>query len=170
MVQCTKQCFYWIPNPRKYVCRHQDIYPTLIITGDLVNLPILWTGHMADHLKCIFCKFQHVVVVQYTTQCFYWIPHPRKYVCRHQDIYPTLTITGDIVNLAIFGNEHMADHLKCIFCMFQHVVVVQYTKQCFYWIPHTIKYVCRHQDIYPTLSSTRDILNLVIFVSGQAVI
>ena len=73
---------------------------------------------MADHLKCIFCKLQHVVVVQY--------------VCRHQDIYPTLTITGDIVNLEIFGNEHMADHLKCIFCMFQHVVVVQYTKQCFY--------------------------------------
>ena len=125
---------------------------------------------MADHLKCIFCKFQHVVVVQYTKQCFYWIPHPRKYVCRHQDIYPTLTITGDIVNLAIFGNEHMADHLKCIFCMFQHVVVVQYTKQCFYWIPHTRKYVCRHQYIYPTLTSTRDILNLVIFGSGQAVI
>ena len=38
---------------------------------------------------------------------------------RHQDIYPTLTITGDIVNLAIFGNGHMTDHLKCIFCMFQ---------------------------------------------------
>ena len=125
---------------------------------------------MADHLKCIFCKFQHVVVVQYTKQCFYWIPHPRKYVCRHQDIYPTLIITGDIVNLAIFGNGHMADHLKCIFCMFQHFVVVQYAKQCFYWIPRTRKYVCRHQDIYPTLTSTRDILNLVIFRSGQAVI
>ena len=69
---------------------------------------------MADHLKCIFCKFQHVVVVQYTKQCFYWIPRPRKYVCRHQDIYPTLTIAGDIVNLVIFGNGHMADHLKCI--------------------------------------------------------
>ena len=24
----------------------------------------------------------------------------------------------------------MADYLKCIFCMLQHVVVVQYTKQC----------------------------------------
>ena len=81
-----KQCFYWIPNPRKYVRRHQDIYPTLTITGDIVNLAILWTGHMADHLKCIFCKFQHVVVVQYTKQCFYWMPHPTKYVCRHQDI------------------------------------------------------------------------------------
>ena len=99
---------------------------------------------MADHLKCIFCKFQHVVVVQYTKQCFYWIPRPRKYVCRHQDIYPTLTIAGDIVNLVIFGNGHMADHLKCIFCMFQHVVVVQYAHKCFYWIPHPRKYVCRH--------------------------
>ena len=88
-------------------------------------------------------------------------------MCRHQDIYPTLTITRDIVNLAIFGNEHMADHLKCIFCMFQHVVVVQCNKQCFYWIPHTRKYVCRHQYIYPTFTSTRDILNLVIFGSGQ---
>ena len=74
---------------------------------------------MADHLKCIFCMFQHVVVVQYTTQCFYWIPHTSKYMCRHQDIYPTLTIIGDMVNLVIFGNEHMANHLKCIFCMFQ---------------------------------------------------
>ena len=90
-------------------------------------------------------------------------------MCVDQDIYPTLTITGDIVNLAIFGNDHRADHLKCIFCMFQHVVVVQYNKQCFYWIPHTRKYVCRHQDIYPALTSTRDILNLVIFGSGQAI-
>ena len=56
---------------------------------------------MADHLKCIFCIFQHVVVVQYTKQSFYWIPHPRKYVCRYQDIYPNLTSAGDIVNLAI---------------------------------------------------------------------
>ena len=31
---------------------------------------------MADHLKCIFCMFQHVVVVQYTKQCVYCIPHP----------------------------------------------------------------------------------------------
>ena len=99
---------------------------------------------MADHLKCIFCKFQHFVVVQYTKQLFYWIPRPRKYVCRHQDIYPMLTIAGDIVNLVIFGNGHMVDHLKCIFCMFQHVVVVQYAHKCFYWIPHPIKYVCRH--------------------------
>ena len=54
--------------------------------------------HMVDHLKCIFYMtlFQHVVVVQYTKQCFYWIPHPRKYVCRHQNMYPTLTGTGDI--------------------------------------------------------------------------
>ena len=50
---------------------------------------------MVDHLKCIFYMFQHVVVVQYTKQCFYWIPHPRKYVCRHQNMYPTLTGTGD---------------------------------------------------------------------------
>ena len=72
--------------------------------------------------------FQHVVVVQYTKQCFYWIPHPRKYVCRHQDMYPNqqamLTDTGDIVNLA--------DHLKCIFCMLQHVEVVQYDSKLFY--------------------------------------
>ena len=55
------------------------------------------------------------VVVQYTKQCFYWFPRPRKYVCRHQDFYPMLTITGDIVNLAIFGNGHMADLLIYIF-------------------------------------------------------
>ena len=69
------------------------------------------------------------VVVQYAKYCFYWIPHPRQYVCRHQDIYPVLTIAGDIVNLVIFGNGQMADHLKCIFCMFQHVVVVQYANK-----------------------------------------
>ena len=40
---------------------------------------------MVDHLKCICYMFQHIVVVQYTKQCFYWIPHPRKYVCGHQD-------------------------------------------------------------------------------------
>ena len=99
---------------------------------------------MADHLKCIFCKFQHVVVVQYTKQCLYWIPRPRKCVCRHQDIYPTLTIVGEIVNLVIFGNGHMVDHLKCIFCMFQHVAVVQYAHKCFYWIPQPRMYECRH--------------------------
>ena len=86
----------------------QDIYPTLTSTGNIVNLTIFGTEHMDDRLKCIFCMFQHVVVVQFTKQCFYWIPHPRKYVCRHQDIYPTLTITGDVVNLAIFGNGDMA--------------------------------------------------------------
>ena len=47
---------------------------------------------------------QHVIVVQYAKYCFYWIPHPRKYV---------LTIAGDIVNLVIFGIGQMADHLKC---------------------------------------------------------
>ena len=83
---------------------------------------------MADHLKCLFCMLQHVVVVQYTKQCVYWIPHPtyecigfltpHKNVCRHQDSYPTLTSTGDIVNLMIFGTGHMADNLKCICCMF----------------------------------------------------
>ena len=82
-------------TPHKNVCRHQDIYPTLTSTGDIVNLMIFGTGHMADRVKCICCMFCHVVVVQYTKQCFYWIPNPRKYVCRHQDIYPTLTITGD---------------------------------------------------------------------------
>ena len=100
-----------------------------------LNVGILYY-YMADHPKCIFCMFQQVIVVQYTEQCFYWIPRPRKCVCRHQYIYSTLTSTRDIVNLAIFGNGHMADHLKCIFCMFQHVVVVQYNQQCFYWIPH----------------------------------
>ena len=75
---------------------------------------------MADHLKCILGILKHVVVVQYTKQCVYWIPHPPKNVCRHQDIYPTLTSTGDIpvVNLMIFGTGHIADHLKCICCMF----------------------------------------------------
>ena len=132
-------------TPPKNVCRHQDIYPTLTSTGDIpvVNLMIFGTGHIADHIKCICCMFSHGVVVQYTKQCFYWIPHPRKYVCRHQDIYPTFTITGDIVNLAIFGNGHMADHLKCIFCMFQHFVVVQYAEQCFYWIPRTKIFILR---------------------------
>ena len=69
---------------------------------------------------------------------------PMQGFSRHQDIYPTLTIAGYIVNLVIFGNGHMADHLKCILCMFQHVVVVQYAHKCFYWIPHPRKYVCRH--------------------------
>ena len=53
--------------------------------------------------------------MQYTKQCVYWIPHPHKNVCRHQDIYPMLTSTGYIVNLMIFGTGHMADHLKCIY-------------------------------------------------------
>ena len=86
------------------------------------NSGIWWT------ILDVFFMFQHVVVVQYTKKCFYWIPHPRKYVCRHQNMYPTLTGTGDIVNLKIFWTGHMADHLKCIFCKIQHVVVVQYTK------------------------------------------
>ena len=42
--------------------------------------------------------------------------------------------------------------------------------KCFYWIPYPRKYVRRHQDICTTLTSTRDIVNLVIFRSGQAVI
>ena len=73
----------------------------LPITGDIVNLAIFETGHMMDHLKCIFGMFQHVILVQYAKQCFYWIPHPSKYVCRHQDIFPTLTSTGDFVNLSV---------------------------------------------------------------------
>ena len=59
------------------------------------NFGIWWT------ILNVFYMFQHVVVVQYTKQCFSWIPHPRKYVCRHQNMYPTLTGTGDIVNLKI---------------------------------------------------------------------
>ena len=55
---------------------------------------------------------EHVVVVQYTKQCVYWIPHPHKNVCRHQDIYPMLTSTGYIVNLMIFGTGHMARPLE----------------------------------------------------------
>ena len=58
---------------------------------------------MTDTLKCVFCAFKHVIMVQCTTQFFYWSPQPRKYVCRHQCIYHTLTSTGDIVNLEIFG-------------------------------------------------------------------
>ena len=49
-------------------------------------------------------------------------------------------------------------------------MVVQYTKQCFYWIPQLRQYVCRHQNIYPTLASTGDIVNLEISGTGQAVI
>ena len=64
----------------------------------------------------------------------------------------------------------MTDILKCVFGVLKHVVVVQYIKQCVYWIPHRSKYVCRHQDIYPTLTSTGDIVNLAIFGTGQAVI
>ena len=54
------------------------------------NFGIWWTI-----LNVFFYMFQHDVVVQYTKQCFYWIPHPTKYVCRHQVMYPTLTGAGD---------------------------------------------------------------------------
>ena len=49
--------------------------------------------HMADKLKCVFYVFKHVVVVQYTKHCLYWVPHPRRYGHRHQYMYPMLTST-----------------------------------------------------------------------------
>ena len=55
----------------------------------------VYTLTVTYNLKCIFCMFHHEIVV--VVQC---TKHPRKYVCRHQDIYPTLTITGDIVKLS----------------------------------------------------------------------
>ena len=41
-----------------------------------------------------------------------------KYKYKYNDIDPMLTSTRYIVNLMIFGTGHMADHLKCICCMF----------------------------------------------------
>ena len=58
--------------------------------------------HMAVHLKCVFCMLKHVVVVPYTN-AFIGFLIPRKYGCRQQDIYPTLTSSRDIVNRAVFG-------------------------------------------------------------------
>ena len=52
------------------MCVDTKIFILCGLLPEIVNLAILWTGHMADPLKCIFCKFQHVVVVQYTKQCF----------------------------------------------------------------------------------------------------
>ena len=71
---------------------------------------------MADHLKCIFCMLQHVVVVQYTKQFVYWIPHPHKNVCRHQDIYPTVQITFIFIDFRVcdFAFAFKTQNAPCV--------------------------------------------------------
>ena len=99
-VSATHSCYAW--ETWNYPSESE-------LSVNIVGCHELEFWYMADHLKCIVCMFQHVVVVQCTEQCFYWIPRPRKYVCRHKDacMYPTLTSTGDIINLAIFGTSQV---------------------------------------------------------------
>ena len=81
--------FAWVRNPVNALCSVLDHYNMLKHTKynfkwfamspfpKIARLTI--SPVMVDHLKWLFCMFQHVVVVQYAKQCFYWIPHPRQY-------------------------------------------------------------------------------------------